>query len=151
MQGAQAHAAGVLFPSDDDTLHRTILIANINPLINTEQVNPCSYLTDSCLSWSPCKILLLLLICSPPLMCSCFHAADVQVKQLFGFCGQVKSCRMVGNNQFAFVEYSSAGVSHLSTTTLQKLAKPTRRSEIQPLNPQIYLKIYCFLCHTCYL
>ena len=38
LQGAQAHAAGVLFPSDDDTLHRTILIANINPLINTEQV-----------------------------------------------------------------------------------------------------------------
>lgn len=38
LQGAQAHAAGVLFPSDDDTLHRTILIANINPLVNTEQV-----------------------------------------------------------------------------------------------------------------
>ena len=37
-----------------------------------------------------------------------------QVKQLFGFCGQVKSCRMVGNNQFAFVEYSSPGVSHPS-------------------------------------
>lgn len=37
LQGAQAHAAGVLFPSDDDTLHRTILIANINPLVNTEQ------------------------------------------------------------------------------------------------------------------
>lgn len=37
-----------------------------------------------------------------------------QVKQLFGFCGQVKSCRMVGNNQFAFVEYSSPGVSRLS-------------------------------------
>ncbi len=52
-------------------------------------------------------------------MCSCFYAAGVQVKQLFGFCGQVKSCRMVGNNQFAFVEYSSAGVSHLSTTTVE--------------------------------
>lgn len=39
LQGAQAHAAGVLFPSDDDTLHRTILIANINPLVNTEQVS----------------------------------------------------------------------------------------------------------------
>ena len=37
-----------------------------------------------------------------------------QVKQLFGFCGQVKSCRMVGNNQFAFVEYSSPGVSTAS-------------------------------------
>jgi hypothetical protein len=63
LQGAQAHAAGVLFPSDDDTLHRTILIANINPLINTEQVNSCSYLVDSCLSWPPCKFMLLLLIC----------------------------------------------------------------------------------------
>lgn len=38
LQGAQAHAAGVLFPSDDEVLQRTILIANINPLINTEQV-----------------------------------------------------------------------------------------------------------------
>ena len=44
LQGAQAHAAGVLFPSDDDTLHRTILIANINPLINTEQVSLASCL-----------------------------------------------------------------------------------------------------------
>ncbi|DBA76262.1 TPA: hypothetical protein ACH3X1_009980 [Trebouxia sp. C0004] len=63
-----ATSASILDHLDDDTLHRTILIANINPLINTEQV-----------------------------------------KQLFGFCGQVKSCRMVGSNQFAFVEYSSAG------------------------------------------
>jgi len=63
LQGAQAHAAGVLFPSDDDTLHRTILIANINPLINTEQVNSCSYLLDFCLCWLPGKLLLLLLIC----------------------------------------------------------------------------------------
>ena len=38
------------------------------------------------------------------------ESAGVQVKQLFGFCGQVKSCRMVGNNQFAFVEYASSGV-----------------------------------------
>jgi len=126
LQGAQAHAAGVLFPSDDDTLHRTILIANINPLINTEQVNLYSYLADSCLSWPPCRILLLLFICLLSSDVFRLYAVGVQVKQLFGFCGQVKSCRMVGNNQFAFVEYSSAGVSHLSTPTLQKLAKPTR-------------------------
>ena len=99
-------------------LHRTILIANINPLINTEQVNPCCYLVDSCLSWPPFKFLLLLLICLPCSDVIMLYAADDQVKQLFGFCGQVKSCRMVGNNQFAFVEYSSAGVSHLSTTAL---------------------------------
>lgn len=43
LQGAQAHAAGVLFPSDDDTLHRTILIANINPLVNTEQARSTTY------------------------------------------------------------------------------------------------------------
>lgn len=53
LQGAQAHAAGVLFPSDDDTLHRTILIANINPLINTEQV---------CCN-SRCISLLMLVLC----------------------------------------------------------------------------------------
>ncbi len=115
LQGAQAHAAGVLFPSDDDTLHRTILIANINPLINTEQVNLYSYLADSCPSWPPCRILLICLLSSDVFM---FYAAGFQVKQLFGFCGQVKSCRMVGNNQFAFVEYSSAGVSHSSNTAL---------------------------------
>ena len=54
LQGAQAHAAGVLFPSDDDTLHRTILIANINPLVNTEQVSSrlscCSAVASCCKS-----------------------------------------------------------------------------------------------------
>ena len=52
-----------------------------------------------------------------------------QVKQLFGFCGQVKSCRMVGNNQFAFVEYSSQGVSSISQSessgTLQNFVDAT--------------------------
>ena len=51
LQGAQAHAAGVLFPSDDDTLHRTILIANINPLVNTEQVE------SNCSPYSVVKLL----------------------------------------------------------------------------------------------
>ena len=50
---------------------------------------------------------------------------DLQVKQLFGFCGQVKSCRMVGNNQFAFVEYSSPGVSLVYAQSQQPCVKQT--------------------------
>ena len=35
----------------------------------------------------------------------------LQIKQLFGFCGTIRSCRMVGGNRFCFVEYSMPGVS----------------------------------------
>ena len=54
-----------------------------------------------------------------------------QVKQLFGFCGQVKSCRMVGNNQFAFVEYSSPGVSSTSAAPLTQCSLMKRHLLLQ--------------------
>ena len=70
LQGAQAHAAGVLFPSDDDTLHRTILIANINPLINTEQVRLQSLVLFQWLSCTPfdmnCEHLVYQYLCLVP-------------------------------------------------------------------------------------
>lgn len=38
MQGPQAHAAGVLFPDDADVLQRSLLVGNLNPLVNPDQV-----------------------------------------------------------------------------------------------------------------
>ena len=45
----------------------------------------------------------------PPVMSS--DSVLLQIKQLFGFCGTIRSCRMVGGNRFCFVEYSMPGVS----------------------------------------
>ena len=43
----------------------------------------------------------------------------LQLKQLFGFCGQVVSCTLVGNQrQYALVEYKTPGVSSVPSERL---------------------------------
>lgn len=38
----------------------------------------------------------------------------MQVKQVFGFCGAVKTCKLYGTlHRFALVEYGTEGVGHL--------------------------------------
>ena len=38
LQGSDAHAAGVQFPNDEDTLSRTLLVGNVSHQINSDQV-----------------------------------------------------------------------------------------------------------------
>ncbi|KAK9828863.1 hypothetical protein WJX72_002451 [[Myrmecia] bisecta] len=65
--GTAAHNAGVVFPTDEEVLARTLLIGNISPTVTLDQL-----------------------------------------KQLFSFCGTVTDVTFLINNQYAFVEFSTA-------------------------------------------
>lgn len=40
LQGASAYKAKVTFPEDDDKLGKTVIVGEMNPAVNLEQVKP---------------------------------------------------------------------------------------------------------------
>ncbi|KAK9836951.1 hypothetical protein WJX81_002189 [Elliptochloris bilobata] len=108
----QAQDAQVVFPADDSTCKRALLVGNLNPAVNTDQL-----------------------------------------KQLFGFCGTVTRCELVGSQQqLALVEYAtpteaSAGLAMHGMTVVDRalvveLASAARDAAAAgPVNPYAALQM----------
>ena len=110
VQGGGAHVGGVIFPTNEAWLDRSLLVGNISPNVNTDQVL-CTSKRCVAFCMLTCVVHCVLEVYCLRLAWSTALLHCLQLKQLFGFCGTVKDCRFEGiARTYAFVEMTTEEV-----------------------------------------
>ena len=109
-QGGSAHIGGVVFPTDEALLDRSLLVGNITSVVNTEQVRPSTERVVEVVQQFHQEVSMLEQ-CQSCTFPAKHHALLAQLQQLFGFCGTVKDCSFVGvARTYALVEFETEEV-----------------------------------------